>query len=268
MTAAAEKKTTGSVLPAGCSRTTAAPVRTAAFTRSRANAMARFPAPVGKQAGLSIDESGPPPFSLLETTQPPILVACPPHYVGVNALQEAMQSRPAELAIVIHPAAHDRIDPLCEFCEAGPDALIDPPATDLLALRFEGVRADRRRERREQLPIPVLRTARTELIPQERERRMLVRAAPIIVPAIHYPGLPGMQPQPQAFQPLRESITHLARLILGRTMQPQILYRFPRKSFSKSPIDTRSTPAAPLLALTRLYASHTSCFGIVNGLSF
>ena len=31
----------------------------------------------------------------------------------------------------------------------------------------------------------------------------------IVVPAIHYPGLPGMQPQPQAFQPLRESITHL-----------------------------------------------------------
>jgi NAD(P)-dependent dehydrogenase (short-subunit alcohol dehydrogenase family) len=31
---------------------------------------------------------------------------------------------------------------------------------------------------------------------------------------------------------------------------------------------TRSTPAAPLLALTRLYASHTSCFGIVNDLSF
>jgi len=44
MTAAAEKKTTGSVLPAGWSRTTAAQVRTAAFARSRANAMASFPA--------------------------------------------------------------------------------------------------------------------------------------------------------------------------------------------------------------------------------
>ena len=48
----------------------------------------------------------------------------------------------------------------------------------------------------------------------------------------------------------------------------QILYRFPRRSFPKSSIDTRSTPAAPLLALTLLYASHTSCFGIVNGLFF
>src|SRR5215510_8612749 len=30
-------------------------------------------------------------------------------------------------------------------------------------------------------------------------------------------------------------------------------------------MDCPSTPAAPLFALTRLYASHTSCFGILNG---
>src|ERR1017187_8411978 len=32
-------------------------------------------------------------------------------------------------------------------------------------------------------------------------------------------------------------------------------------------MDCPSTPAAPLFALTRLYASHTSCFGISNDLS-
>src|SRR5262249_36899640 len=32
-----------------------------------------------------------------------------------------------------------------------------------------------------------------------------------------------------------------------------------------SSMDRPSTPAAPLFALTRLYASHTSCFGILNG---
>jgi hypothetical protein len=40
MTAAAEKKNTGSVLPAGCTRTTAAHVRAAALIRSTASAIA------------------------------------------------------------------------------------------------------------------------------------------------------------------------------------------------------------------------------------
>jgi hypothetical protein len=40
----------------------------------------------------------------------------------------------------------------------------------------------------------------------------------------------------------------------------QIRYRLLFRSASKSSIDCPSTPAAPLFALTRLYASHTSCF--------
>lgn len=46
----------------------------------------------------------------------------------------------------------------------------------------------------------------------------------------------------------------------------QILYRLFLRSFSNSPIDTPSTPAAPLLAFTTSYASHTSDFEIVNDL--
>src|SRR5258708_14902672 len=46
----------------------------------------------------------------------------------------------------------------------------------------------------------------------------------------------------------------------------QILYRLFLRSDSKSSRDCLSTPGAPLFALTRLYASHTSCFGITNGL--
>src|SRR5260370_15691348 len=182
-----------------------------------------YPGPVSEQAGLSIDEPGLQLCGLLKPTEPPILVARPPHYVGINALQETMQARPVDRAIVVHAAAYDRVDPLGKLIQAAPDALMDPPATDLLTFRFESVRADRRRERREQLPVPVLRAARTELIPQERERRMLIRAPPVGVPAVHYPGLPGMQPQPQALQSLRESIPHFARLILRRAMEHRIV---------------------------------------------
>src|ERR1022692_1981303 len=182
-----------------------------------------YPGPVSKQAGLSFDESGPPPVSLLETTQPPILVACPPHYVGVNALQETIQSRPVEPAIVVHPAAHDRIDPLGKIRQFRPDSLVYPPVTNLLTFRLEGIRADCRRERGEQLPIPVLRAARTELVCQERERRVLVRTPPVCVLAIHYLGFAGMQPQSQALQPLSEGIANLTRLILRRAMEHRVI---------------------------------------------
>src|SRR5438034_3949498 len=47
----------------------------------------------------------------------------------------------------------------------------------------------------------------------------------------------------------------------------QILYRFFFRSFSNASIEHWSTPAAPLFALTRLYASHTRLFGTSNGLS-
>jgi hypothetical protein len=46
----------------------------------------------------------------------------------------------------------------------------------------------------------------------------------------------------------------------------QILYRLFFRSFSKASTDTPSTPAAPLLAAIRLYASQTSCFEISNDL--
>jgi len=46
----------------------------------------------------------------------------------------------------------------------------------------------------------------------------------------------------------------------------QILYRLPFRSFSKSSMDTASTPGAPLFAFTFSYASQTARFGIPNGL--
>src|SRR3954447_5324397 len=47
----------------------------------------------------------------------------------------------------------------------------------------------------------------------------------------------------------------------------QILYRLPCRSASNSSSVCPSTPAAPLLAATRRYVSHTIGLGIMNGLS-
>lgn len=46
----------------------------------------------------------------------------------------------------------------------------------------------------------------------------------------------------------------------------QILYRLFFRSVSNSSMDCPSTPAAPLLAFTCRYASHTSALEISNGL--
>ena len=47
----------------------------------------------------------------------------------------------------------------------------------------------------------------------------------------------------------------------------QILYKLFFRSVSNSASDCSSTPGAPLLALTRLYASHTNCLEMSNDLS-
>src|SRR5215470_17491653 len=49
-------------------------------------------------------------------------------------------------------------------------------------------------------------------------------------------------------------------------MRFQILYRFPDKSASNCSIVCSSTPAAPRLDLTALYASYTKRLSILNGL--
>lgn len=48
----------------------------------------------------------------------------------------------------------------------------------------------------------------------------------------------------------------------------QSLYRFFDKFCSKSVIDSRSTPAEPLFALTNLNASQTNLFGMLKVLSY
>ena len=50
-------------------------------------------------------------------------------------------------------------------------------------------------------------------------------------------------------------------------MRFQILNKLFFRSESNSSRVSSSTPGAPLLAATRLYASHTTCLGISNGLT-
>ena len=54
-------------------------------------------------------------------------VADPAHQVGVDARQEGIQRGAVERAVVLHPAAHDRVDPSGELGEGVPGPAVQPP---------------------------------------------------------------------------------------------------------------------------------------------
>src|SRR5258708_39037735 len=87
---------------------------------------------------------------------------------------------------------------------------MDPPAAYLAADLLQRLRADRGRERREHhAALAAAHAAGTELVPQERERRVLIISAPVFVLAVHALGLVRMQTQPDLSQPRRDRAPHL-----------------------------------------------------------
>src|SRR5437660_8421741 len=83
--------------------------------------------------------------------------------------------------------------------------------------------ADRGQERGELLPVLAAGRAGGEGEPQERERRVLMRAAPVAVLAVDDPGLGRVQPQPDLFHPLPERRQHLAGLALGDAVHDRVV---------------------------------------------
>src|SRR5262249_16919620 len=92
-------------------------------------------------------------------------------------------------ALVLHPAPYHRIDPPGEAAHGVPGAQVQPPAAHLGTHLGQGILADRGQERGELHPVLAAGRAGAEGEPQERERRVLVRAAPVAVLAVHDPGL-------------------------------------------------------------------------------
>lgn len=86
--------------------------------------------------------------------------------------------------MVVQPTAHDRVDPSCEVRFGKVRALVQSPGPHPCAHHLQGFLADRRIETEEHLPGLRPRPTRPEREPQERERRVLVRAAPLPVPGL------------------------------------------------------------------------------------
>src|SRR5205814_4613517 len=109
--------------------------------------------------------------------------------VGVDARQEGIQRRRVEGTVVVPPAPHDGVDSPCEvrFGETGPG--VQPPGPHHRADLVHDVLADRRDEAGRDPSASGPDSPAPEPIPQERERRVLMRAAPPGVLAVS--GGPG-----------------------------------------------------------------------------
>src|SRR5439155_20382489 len=102
-------------------------------------------------------------------------------------------------------------------------ALGPVPGADLRSHGLHRLRADRWQERHEMLAVPVLGQPGPELIPQERERRGLMIAAPVGILAVHDPGFIRMQFQADLREAASDSIPHLAGLLLAGTMHHRVI---------------------------------------------
>ena len=123
------------------------------------------------------------------------------------------------MAVVAHPARHDRIDRFGEFGEGVGDPLVKPPAANLAAELLQGLGADRGRERQESCAVFASRRAWPEREPQERERGVFVVSRSSAVLAVHDLGLGRVQSQTDLFHPVPDRCQHLVSLAFGDTMR-------------------------------------------------
>ena len=89
--------------------------------------------------------------------------------------------------------------------------LVQPPGPHLGTDLLQGILADRRAEPGEYLPVPGAHAPRPEGEPQEVERRVLGRAAPRAVLAVHQPGLVRVQAQADLLHPLFHRLARTIR---------------------------------------------------------
>ena len=100
---------------------------------------------------------------------------------------------------------------------------MDPPLADLLAHLLHRLGADRGLKAREHLPVSSAGAPGPERVPQERERGVLIRAAPPVVLAVHDLGLGRVQPQPDLLHPAGERRQHHAGFPFRRAVHDCVI---------------------------------------------
>src|SRR5216683_1331886 len=186
----------GGISPPAARRTGLEPLGSSGSRRPAIRTCAE--SPVREQAGRSVGDLGQPchrtPFPALE---PFIFPASPPHQVPVEPPEEAEQLGLVEAPVIVDPPLHDAVEHLRKVVQGFVTALGPVPGADLRSHGLDRVLADRREEAHEMLPVLALGQPGTKRVPQERERRDLMIAAPVVVLAVNDARLVWMQFQAQ-----------------------------------------------------------------------
>src|SRR5664279_4105265 len=181
--------------------------------------------PSARTAWVALHDPSPPRLQTLEPTQPPVLLPRPLHQVGVDACEEGIHLGPVEPAPVDNPPAHDRVDRPGEVVQSVVRPPVKPPAANLPTLLDQLVPAHRGLKGREINVLPfVPRSPRTEGVPQERERDILVRFSSIAVLAVNHRGLVGVQLQPDVNHPLPDCVSQHFCLLPTDAMHHRIIH--------------------------------------------
>src|ERR1039458_6800059 len=111
------------------------------------------PLPMGEETRRSVEHIVPPPSEPLQGTQPPIFPTSPAFQVGVDALEEGNHRRPVEPAVVLNPAGHDGVQPLCQLAQRKGRAPMDPHGAEFGTFGLERLGGHRRQKARKDAPV-------------------------------------------------------------------------------------------------------------------
>src|SRR3989304_6444149 len=152
------------------------------------------------------------PFSAPE----PLVLPSRPRREGLVEMAEHLHTlRTVEPPVVVQPPPHRRVDEPRKILQA----LVvpggrHPPFSDGRTDRLGRLGTDRRQKAHKILSPAILRSSWLEGIAQEVERDVFVLPAPIVVLAVHDPGLRGMKLQTTLREPITDGRPHRFRLWL------------------------------------------------------
>ena len=124
---------------------------------------------MGEQAGLSLEQSGPPPAEAFVGPKSFVFSPGPAPQVGVDALQEGIERGPVEPAVVADPPGDDGVQPSRQVVQRQVGAPMDPQFAEPGASGYERLGTDRGQEAGEVPAVPGARPPCPEGIPEEGE---------------------------------------------------------------------------------------------------
>ena len=212
----------GGVSPPGSLRTRREPLGSPGSHRPAVGAHTK--SPVGEQSGLASEDVDQEPACLGGVAAQPLVLALgPTHEIRVDAPEDLDQHRAVEAPVVVDPALDDRIEDPRQVGEGLVRTQMQAPAADLPPHPLARDFADRREEVDELAASLAPRQPRAEPVPEEVERLVLIRAAPIGVLAVHDAGLALVEREPAVRQPGSDRVPQQPGLAFARGVDNHVV---------------------------------------------